>query len=121
MHPTSFVFYTVLTLALPGCASLDRADYQPPKYIYEAWAKPGAPVDAVKQAMQSCGYKNLALGNDLSKEEIAHSEACMSRQGFRLDLNSYRPGNCYGPNSPYLCNRLWGGEKPKPQPVRKYD
>jgi hypothetical protein len=112
--------YGLFFVVLAGCSSLDRNSYQPPKYIFEAWEKQSASVIEVKDAMRSCGYRDLALANDLSKEAAARSEECMSQKGFRLNLSSYRLGNCYGTNSPYLCNRLWGGEKPGLQPVRKY-
>lgn len=69
--------------------------------------------------MRSCGYRDLSAANDLTKDEAARSEACMTQQGFALDTRSYRPDNCYGQNSPYPCNRLWGGEKPKLQPVKR--
>jgi len=107
-------------VSLVGCAAVDRSAYQPPQYIFEAWEKQGTSVIDVKEAMRSCGYKNLVLANDLTKDEAAYSEECMNRKGFKLNLSSYRADNCYGPNSPYLCNRLWQGEKPVPQPVRKY-
>lgn len=86
--------------------------YQPPKYIFEAWEKQGVSIQDVKDAMRSCGYNNLALANDLTKEQASQSEACMSQKGFVLNLSSYRLNNCYGANSPYLCNKLWGGNKP---------
>jgi hypothetical protein len=116
----TYPLYALFAFAIVGCASIGQDAYQPPKYIFEAWEKQGVSIREVKDAMQSCGYKDLALANDLTKEQAARSEACMSQKGFGLNLSSYRPNNCYGANSPYLCNRLWGGDKPTLQPVRKY-
>jgi hypothetical protein len=100
---------------LAGCASLDSS---PPKYVYAAWIKTGTQLDQVKKDMASCGYRDTALANDLDVKEAASAERCMQDRGYVLDTSSYRPNNCYGPNSPYLCNRLWGGKKPQPVPVR---
>jgi hypothetical protein len=114
-----FIMLKTITITLVsllvGCASLDSS---PPKYIFEAWNKSDASSSQVKNDMQLCGYKNTTIANDLSEIEATSAEKCMQAKGYSLDTSSYRPNNCYGQNSPYLCNRLWGGKKPKSIPVR---
>ncbi|NMM10750.1 MAG: hypothetical protein HHJ16_10790 [Polaromonas sp.] len=107
----AFVFVALFT----GCASLDSS---PPKYVFEAWSKSGVKPTEVRKDMESCGYKNTTLANDLNESEVVSAERCMQNKAYSLDTSSYRPNNCYGQNSPYLCNRLWGGKKPQLVPVR---
>lgn len=111
-----FILGLLLSSFLGGCASLDNS---PPKYIHEAWQKPGTEYkySEVINDMQSCGYKDTATANDLSEQEVIAAETCMVSNGYVLDKSSYRPNNCYGKNSPYLCNKLWGGGKPESIPV----
>lgn len=113
MH--KFIFFAFLPL-LASCASLDN---NPPKYIQEAWTRSNVTLPEVKDDMKSCGYKDTVLANDLNEQEIVLAEKCMKSRGYELDLSSYQPNNCYGRNSPYLCNRLWGGKKPELVPVRQ--
>lgn len=112
MHRSTAI---LLLSVLSGCVSIDHS---PPKYIYDAWSKSGNSVDGVTNDMRLCGYKDTRLANDISQSEAAQAEQCMVAKGYALDLKSYRPNNCYGNNSPYLCNRFWGGQKPQPVPVR---
>ncbi len=107
-----------LLALLASCATLDNS---PPKYIFQAWSKHDAKTPEIKDDMQSCGYKDTRLANDLSNQDIAIAENCMKSKGYVLDTSSYKPDNCYGPNSPYLCNKFWGGKKPVPTPVRAQD
>lgn len=108
-------FAAICIASLSACASLDAS---PPKDIYDAWKKDGLSRDEIKNEMKLCGYKDVRLANDLKPAEIQTAEGCMKEKGFSLDLSSYRPNNCYGSNSPYLCNRFWGGAKPVLVPVR---
>jgi len=103
-------FLVLVIFFLVGCVSLDNS---PPKYIYEAWERPNSKHLDIKQDMKSCGYKNTLHANDINNETIYFAEKCMRDKGYVLDTSSYRPNNCYGQNSPYLCNRLWGGQKPQ--------
>jgi hypothetical protein len=111
-----FGLLLAISLLLWGCASLDNS---PPKYIHEAWQKPGKDYiyHQVKTDMQACGYKNTAIANDLTESEIAVAESCMVRNGYILDETSYRANNCYGDNAPYLCKKFWNGAKAKWIPV----
>ncbi len=106
---------TLVFALLAGCVSIDHS---PPKDIYKAWSKQGGSVETVINDMKLCGYKDTRLANDISQSEAVQAEQCMTDKGYRLDLSSYRPNNCYGNNSPYLCNHLWGGQKPQFVPVR---
>jgi hypothetical protein len=101
---------------LSGC-TLFPVDPPPPAAAFEAWKKPSTSADRVVEDMWSCGYRNVATANDLSAAEAATAEACMKGLGYKLDLSSYKPNNCYGQNSPYFCNRYWGGGKPAMVPV----
>lgn len=105
----------LLVVFLGGCAALDGS---PPKYVFEAWKKDGATTASVDADMQACGYRDTRLANDLSASEGVAAEQCMEGKGYTLDMSSYRPNNCYGKYSPYLCNRLWGGRKPQSMPAR---
>jgi hypothetical protein len=105
-------------LCLTSCALLPM-DPSPPKDVFEAWTKTGVYKEIVIADMRSCGYRNVVTANDISTTEASSAEACMIGLGYKLDLSSYKSNNCYGQNSPYFCNRYWGGGKPVMVPVRQ--
>lgn len=109
-------FMAAILIALSGCSGL-RESHQPPKSVVQAWSREDASPDQVRAAMKDCGYKDVVLANDISAQAASDAESCMKGRGFKLDLSSYRPNNCYGKNSPYLCKALWNGETPKLQPA----
>lgn len=110
-------YFIFLGLAMLGGCALFPLDPPPPAAVFEAWKKPSTAVDRVAADMRSCGYRNVATANDLSVTEAAYAETCMKGLGYKLDLSSYKPNNCYGQNSPYFCNRYWRGGKPAMVPV----
>lgn len=95
----------LLAVFLASCGS-----YGPPKYIWEAWSKPGSSPDSVRADMSACGYgKNLNTGIDLANEQIRTVHLCMQGKGYSFDASSYQADNCYGPNAPYPCRAYWSG------------
>jgi len=97
---------------------MNRANYQPPKPVYQAWYKTESTIEAVKADMKICGYRDISHARDLSDDEATAAERCMSEKGYKLDLSSYRPYNCYG-NAPYFCKALWGGRRPVVEPENR--
>lgn len=85
-------------------------------YVFQAWEKQGVLPEEVKKEMKNCGYRDIFLANDITDNEATIAESCMNENGFKLNLSSYRPNNCYG-NAPYFCKALRAGRSPQLQPV----
>ncbi len=111
------VLIAAIIINVSACSILNPESHQPPKSVFQAWSKNGISPDQVKSEMKECGYRDIFNANDLSDQEALIAETCMQNKGFKLDLSSYRPNNCYG-NAPYFCKALWGGRAPQLQPVK---
>lgn len=94
---------------LAGCSSYL---HPVPEDAAEAWHPTSAATLKVDAALAQCRFvDNLTAG----EQQILQQAQCMDRLGFRQDLSSFTPENCYG-TAPAGC-WLWWKRVGMPQPA----
>jgi len=81
MKTISLLLSGLFLLSTAGC---EFRGFQPPPPIYEAWVKPGADEVEVSKKLLECGNSDIVNGGiGQSMNEMATSDFCMERAGFR--------------------------------------
>lgn len=102
----------LLIFGLTACSG--NKPFQPPPPVYTTWAKEGVTQEEVKQAMRSCGYKDLyGYGGDRNAtlEDRVMREKCMFRSGFKYKDDFRGLCSLRGMDSVSSCNEKTIPEK----------
>lgn len=103
----------VFIMSLISACSFDYG--KPPKRAKDAWLPTNTANLSVEEALTQCHFDDrLSVGT----EKILTQAHCMTELGFKADLSSYRPDNCYGFSVPAGCWVQWPNGQPQPQLIK---